>query len=170
VAFWLQVQEYLRRQNGRQGRPFDRLDVSLRRLNSSEAGGYGAAHMQMVFRLPVGMDPYLLEEELRPLARQARLSFAGHEAAYLAPKNTPLVRALLRSIRRCQGDPKFVVKTGTSDMNVVGPVWDCPIAAYGPGDAALDHTPYEHIDLAEFSRAVEVLRGALQEMLFQLAR
>ena len=37
--------------------------------------------------------------------------------------------------------PGFVVKTGTSDMNVVAPIWQCPIVAYGPGDSALDHTP-----------------------------
>ena len=45
--------------------------------------------------------------------------------------------------------PGFVVKTGTSDMNVVGPAWGCPILAYGPGDSALDHTPGEHIALEE---------------------
>ena len=40
-------------------------------------------------------------------------------------------------------------------MNVVGPVWGCPIVAYGPGDSSLDHTPEERIDLGEYLRAVE---------------
>jgi len=29
------------------------------------------------------------------------------------------------------------IKTGTSDMNIVGPIWKCPIVAYGPGDSRL---------------------------------
>jgi LysW-gamma-L-lysine carboxypeptidase len=47
-------------------------------------------------------------------------------------------------------------------MNVVGPAWGCPIAAYGPGDSSLDHTPDEHIDLEEFQLAIDVLVHALE--------
>ncbi len=46
-------------------------------------------------------------------------------------------------------------------MNIVGPAWGCPIVAYGPGDSSLDHTPQEHIELAEFRRAIDVLARAL---------
>jgi LysW-gamma-L-lysine carboxypeptidase len=46
-------------------------------------------------------------------------------------------------------------------MNVVGPVWRCPILAYGPGDSALDHTPNEHLSLEEYARAIDVLEHAL---------
>jgi len=55
-----------------------------------------------------------------------------------------------------------VVKSGTSDMNVVGPAWRCPILAYGPGDSSLDHTPEEHVPLQEYWRAVLVLEEALR--------
>ena len=58
--------------------------------------------------------------------------------------------------------PGFVVKTGTSDMNVVAPVWQCPIVAYGPGDSALDHTPHEHLELDEYWTAVLVLERWLR--------
>ena len=56
------------------------------------------------------------------------------------------------------------MKTGTSDMNVVGPVWGCPILAYGPGDSRLDHTPNEHVSVAEFLRSVEILRSVIDRM------
>jgi LysW-gamma-L-lysine carboxypeptidase len=46
-------------------------------------------------------------------------------------------------------------------MTVVGPVWQCPILAYGPGDASLDHTPEERIVLAEYLRAIDVLTEVL---------
>ena len=33
------------------------------------------------------------------------------------------------------------------------------MVAYGPGDAALDHTPDERIQLAEFRQAIDVLES-----------
>jgi LysW-gamma-L-lysine carboxypeptidase len=72
-----------------------------------------------------------------------------------------LVRAFLAAIRQAGGTPSFTVKSGTSDMNVVAPVWGTPILAYGPGDSSLDHTPQEHILVPEYLRSVEVLAGAL---------
>jgi LysW-gamma-L-lysine carboxypeptidase len=83
---------------------------------------------------------------------------------YRAEKNTALVRAFLSAIRKTGGKPGFLVKTGTSDMNVVGPAWGCPILAYGPGDSALDHTPHEHILISEYKRAVEILATALRTL------
>jgi [amino group carrier protein]-lysine/ornithine hydrolase len=63
--------------------------------------------------------------------------------------------------------PGFGLKTGTSDMNVVGPAWRCPILAYGPGDSALDHTPHEHLSLDEYWQAILVLEGALRGLALQ---
>lgn len=81
--------------------------------------------------------------------------------AYRCEKNTALVRSLLAGVRAAGGTPRFKVKTGTADMNVVGPVWQCQMAAYGPGDSSLDHTPEEHITLAEYGRAIDALARAL---------
>jgi LysW-gamma-L-lysine carboxypeptidase len=47
-------------------------------------------------------------------------------------------------------------------MNVVGPVWNCPIVAYGPGDSQLDHTPNEHVVIEEYLQAIELLRTVLE--------
>ncbi|MEJ2737953.1 MAG: M20/M25/M40 family metallo-hydrolase [Anaerolineae bacterium] len=74
------------------------------------------------------------------------------------------MRAMLRAIRAEGGRPRFKLKTGTSDMNIVGPAWGCPIIAYGPGDSSLDHTPYEHIEIEEYLRAIDVVEGALQTL------
>jgi LysW-gamma-L-lysine carboxypeptidase len=49
-------------------------------------------------------------------------------------------------------------------MNIVGPAWNCPTVAYGPGDSSLDHTPEEHVEIAEFRRGVEVLVRALKTL------
>ena len=52
---------------------------------------------------------------------------------------------------------------------MVAPVWRCPIAAYGPGDSTLDHTPGEHLDLGEFTRSIRVLTNALETLSAELA-
>ena len=49
-------------------------------------------------------------------------------------------------------------------MNIVAPQWGCPAIVYGPGDSSLDHTPDEHLELAEYARAVEVLAAALEKL------
>ena len=79
-------------------------------------------------------------------------------------RQNPLVRSFLHAIRAVDPSvqPGFLVKTGTSDMNVVGPIWKCPIVAYGPGDSALDHTPNEHLSLDEYWQAVLVLEQAVR--------
>jgi LysW-gamma-L-lysine carboxypeptidase len=94
------------------------------------------------------------------------LLFRGYEPAWQSDRNNTLVRSFLGAIRQVDPNerPGFVHKTGTSDMNVVGPIWRCPILAYGPGDSTLDHTPNEHISLDEYWRAVLVLEQALQNL------
>jgi LysW-gamma-L-lysine carboxypeptidase len=76
------------------------------------------------------------------------------------------VRAFLGAVRSVDPavKPGFLVKSGTSDMNVVGPAWQCPILAYGPGDSSLDHTPHEHVSLDEYWQAVLVLEAALRNL------
>jgi LysW-gamma-L-lysine carboxypeptidase len=71
---------------------------------------------------------------------------------------------MLAAIRTNGGQPGFVLKTGTSDMNVVGRYWTCPIVAYGPGDSSLDHTPDEHLPLAEYEKAVRVVRTLIENL------
>jgi [amino group carrier protein]-lysine/ornithine hydrolase len=93
-------------------------------------------------------------------------TFRGWEKPWNGDRNNPLVRSFLASIRQMDpsAQPGFVVKTGTSDMNVVAPIWQCPIVAYGPGDSALDHTPNEHLLLDEFWSAVTILEQALRNL------
>ena len=99
----------------------------------------------------------------RTSATKFDLKFRGYEKAWRGDRNNPLVRSFLAGLRSVEASEKlgFVLKTGTSDMNVVGPVWQCPIVAYGPGDSALDHTPNEHLPLDEYWKAVNVIEQTL---------
>lgn len=169
VAWWLGIQRFAEEFN--RGRPaaFDRLLPSLRDLCSSSDGLYDRVDATVGLRLPLDITREELEQAIRAAAPMApglevTLAFRGYEPAYRASKNTPLVRAFLAAIRERGGRPGFKVKTGTSDMNVVGPAWRCPILAYGPGDSNLDHTPEEHIEISEYLRAIEVLTSALGQL------
>lgn len=92
------------------------------------------------------------------------LAFSGEEQAFQSTRTTLLARVMSRAIRASGGQPTFKLKTGTSDMNVVGPLWGSNIVAYGPGDSRLDHTPGEHIVLSEYLHAIVVLERALREL------
>jgi len=125
--------------------------------------------MNIGLRLPPGANVAALQDQMRARCNGARLSFPDCVPPFQAEKNTPPVRALLRAIRAEGGRPRFKLKTGTSDMNIVGPAWGCPIVAYGPGDSSLDHTPDEHIEIAEFRRGINVLARALETLVIPRA-
>jgi LysW-gamma-L-lysine carboxypeptidase len=162
VAFWNQLTTYADGANhGRSGH-FDTLDPALRVFQTFNEGSSEGVEMNMVLRLPPEMDVDNLKRTMLDWRAGAELSFPGYEPSILAQKNTPLVRALLRAIRAEGGRPRFKLKTGTSDMNVVGRVWDCPMVAYGPGDSNLDHTPEEHVRIDEYRRSINVLARALE--------
>lgn len=85
-------------------------------------------------------------------------------------RRDPVATALRSALLARGHEPRSVVKTGSSDWNVVAPHWACPGAAYGPGDSALDHTPDEHVALDEVVEAAAVLSGALRVMEKRWAR
>ncbi|MBN1874967.1 MAG: [LysW]-lysine hydrolase [Anaerolineae bacterium] len=169
VRFWNSVRRYAGAYNqaafmqGRRGR-FHTLDPALRDLHTYSDGLNDHVEMKIVVRLPPDFDPDELQEKMDVWGSEAKLTFRGSDPAYQSDKNIPPVRALLRAIRAEGGKPSFKLKTGTSDMNTVGPVWECPMVAYGPGDSSLDHTPHEHIEIDEFRRGIAVLSRTLETL------
>jgi LysW-gamma-L-lysine carboxypeptidase len=161
VAVWNHLVTYAAGHNDGRSGHFDTLDPALSDFRTYGDGLYDGADMKIVLRLPPGLRPGALQEQISRWCNGARLTFYPADPPFQAEKNTPLVRAMLRAIRGEGGRPRFKLKTGTSDMNIVGPAWGCPIVAYGPGDSSLDHTPEEHVEIEEFRRAVDVLAHAL---------
>lgn len=160
VTYWERARAYTGSVNTGRNSLFEQLDASLRDIHSEQDGVYGHARATLGFRLPPDITPEMVVEALQP-QDGATIRAYGAERAFRAERDTPLSRALRGAIRAHGGQPKFLYKTGTADMNVVGPAWNCPIVAYGPGDSTLDHTPNEHIDLDEYRRAIDVLAEAL---------
>jgi [amino group carrier protein]-lysine/ornithine hydrolase len=164
VGFWNAVCEHCAARNHDKTLLFDQLIPSLRAISSGSDGLADWATLTIGIRLPPELDPDALAADLAGYADGGLLQFRGGCPAYRADKNNPLVRGFLKGVRATGGTPGFLLKTGTSDMNVVGPAWGCPILAYGAGDSSLDHTPDEHVVIAEYLRAIDVLEVALSEV------
>jgi LysW-gamma-L-lysine carboxypeptidase len=167
VAVWNRVQAWAETFNEGRERLFDQVIPTLRGFSSSQGNYSGTATLQIGVRLPQDLAPPDWYDQLKEIASEvgAKLHPTGYPiAAYRTERNSPLVQAFLGGIRSAGGQPGFVVKTGTADLNIVAPVWGCPAVAYGPGDSSLDHTPDEHISLNAYHRAVCVLKAVLQRL------
>jgi LysW-gamma-L-lysine carboxypeptidase len=164
VAYWQQVVAYAAAFNADQERQFDRLDPSLRQIVSSDDGLFETVTMSIGLRLPPGLDVAALQAQVQAWAGAATVTTRGLELAVSAGRRNPLTSSFLAAIRAAGAKGAFVVKTGTSDMNVLARHFDCPIAAYGPGDSALDHTPEERINLDEYLRACRVVQGVVERL------
>ncbi|MBI3742299.1 MAG: [LysW]-lysine hydrolase [Chloroflexi bacterium] len=164
VEFWNRVTEYAAEFNRDKTRAVDKLDPSLRYVRTDDDGFVDRVMMRIGVRVPVGLTIGDVEKEIGQFVNGARVEFSSEEEPFRAEKNNALVRAFLGAIRAEGGAPAFTLKTGTADMNIVGPIWKCPIVAYGPGDSTLDHTPNEHLDLQEYERAIDVLSRVLENL------
>ncbi len=185
VDLWNWVTAHAAEHNVGKDKAFEQLSPSLRRfITSTTDDMHDTVDAQFAWRLPVGFDAGAFMKAIEAQAigpsrlRQGyggqagdqaiktafRLSFRGHEQAWRGDRTNALVKSFLGGLRSVAPAEKlgFVLKTGTSDMNVVAPVWRCPIVAYGPGDSSLDHTPNEHLDLDEYWKAVNVLEQTLR--------
>ncbi|GHF49854.1 LysW-gamma-L-lysine carboxypeptidase [Deinococcus metalli] len=160
---WFRVRAWAGR-TAEEGGIFDAVQATIQDLQAVNDGVTQRASGTFGLRLPPRIAPGEAEETVLELLRDlldVRVTFTGHESAVRHPKDNALTRAMRVAIRAQGGTPVFKVKTGTSDMNVVAELWPAPTVAYGPGDSALDHTPDERVDLAEYDRAVAVLTAAL---------
>jgi LysW-gamma-L-lysine carboxypeptidase len=160
-AFWQAVTAHAAAYNAERPRMFEQLSPSLRHMHSERGPFTQKATLTVGFRLPPKINLDNLETTMQALAGDAVLRFESREVAFHGSKRTPLARAFIQALTEEGVRPLFKVKSGTSDMNVVGPTWNCPILAYGPGDSSLDHTPNEHIHISAYLQAIEVLTRVL---------
>ena len=166
IAAWDAIVKWTREFNTSRSLVFEQLNPTLRAMESDSNGLREHAQLQVTFRLPEDLVVSDLHAKVHQLigAGIKVEALPGAVSAYRAPKNTTLVRSALAAIRAEGGTPRFVVKTGTSDMNIVAPAWGCQTIAYGAGDSSLDHTPEERISLTEFQHSIVVLRNILEHL------
>jgi [amino group carrier protein]-lysine/ornithine hydrolase len=165
VEVWLKIKGYVDSFNADKPKAFDKLLPTLRGMDSSSDDFEQWARLKVGVRLPVDVSPKDWYAKLNEIANGEIVEPTGFAIpAWECEKNTVLVRAFLSGIRSQGGEPRFVYKTGTADLNIVAPVWRCPTVVYGPGDSAMDHRPNEHINLDEYNKAVNLLSVTLAKL------
>ncbi|MET9508003.1 M20/M25/M40 family metallo-hydrolase [Streptomyces flavidovirens] len=159
------VQDYLRGLSPEQDDPiaFGVAAGTLIRLH----GDLARAEAFLTCRVPPGFDFAALERFARGRPH-TRIWVDERVPGVTRPRADPVVSQLRAAIAAQGARPTLKRKAGTSDMNTLDP-WGVPMAAYGPGDAHLDHTTDEHIPLADLYRAIDVLALALPRLASQLA-
>ena len=170
VDVWLKIKAYVDSFNVDKQKVFDKLLLTLRGMDSDSNDFEQWARLKVGVRLPVDVSPedwYQILHETLKVSETFRVLIEPTGFAVPAwgcEKNTQLVRCFLSGIRSQGGEPRFVYKTGTADLNIVAPVWKCPAVVYGPGDSSLDHTPNEHVNLDDYQKAVDVLSAVLEKL------
>jgi len=173
IQAWLRIKEYVDSFNVAKQKVFDKLLLTLRGMESDSNDFEQWARLKVGVRLSVDVTPDDWYEILNKTVKDFEAFTVLIEPtgfpipAWACEKNTQLVRAFLSGIRSQGGEPRFVYKTGTADLNIVAPVWDCPALVYGPGDSSLDHTPNEHILFADYEQSVQVLYTSLKRVVNQ---
>ncbi len=144
--------------------PFRSLSLKVVGLFASPDADPEEARLLLDLRLPPGVST---SDALALLPRGAD-GPAVRQLVRIEPAEVPrgnaAARALARAVRAEGGEPTLYRKSGTSDLNVVVPVWKVPAAAYGPGDSRLDHTDREAISVQELRRGAAVLTRAFDEL------
>lgn len=161
VAWWNELARRAEEFNAPYERQWDKLLPSLISLQSGSNGLCTWCTADVSLRLPPTVEPAEALDLVQAIDPMAAVSVSGSVAAWQSPRTDPLARTFSAALRARGVQPALVLKTGTADMNIVGPRWRCPIVTYGPGDAALDHTPDEHLILDEYLRSIDVLEDVL---------
>lgn len=165
LELWVRIKASAESFNANRPKVFDKLLLTLREMDSGSNDFEQWARLKVGVRLPMDVSPDDWYGKLNEVANDALVEPTGFAVpAWRCEKNTQLVRAFLSAIRSQGGEPRFVYKTGTADLNIVAPVWKCPALVYGPGDSSLDHTPNENINLEEYMKAVQILSQTLNRL------
>ena len=119
--------------------------IAIMEMEGHEAGKRSAS-ITMDLRTPIGAQ----QDELELRLRETAAAFGvGLKVIEYVP-------------------PHEVHKQGTCDFNVLS-TWGCPMGAFGPGDSKYDHSSNEQIEIKEFLRGVEVVKGALPKIMAAIA-
>jgi LysW-gamma-L-lysine carboxypeptidase len=124
-------------------------------------GGITHARAEVSCRIPRDFEAEPFITKALEAAAGGRVTVIEHLPAVRTSRGAPLVKVFSEAVRRHAGPVSVKVKLGTSDMNILAPHWQVAAVAYGPGDAALDHTSEEHVSLSEYLLAIDVLADAL---------
>lgn len=140
---------------------FDQTTLRITDLQTTTASASEQAQASIDVRFP-GQPPDL--EEAANLDASIQVQTLEAMPGVRSEPRSSLATAFRGTLRGREVEPRTVLKTGTSDWNILAQAWRCPGLAYGPGDPELDHTPDEHIEISAILEAAEVVQESLQRL------
>lgn len=152
---------------------FDGVQARLDHLSSRTDHLHDVAAAEFNLRIPWGRfaDDAAARLEARGRTQDVEVEIRETVEPAQSGRANSLVAAYVQALRRRGSTVRFTRKSGTSDFALLQAKFPgIPILAYGPGDAALDHTPHERLPLDELRTAIEVHRSALATLPTLLAR
>ncbi|WP_440065684.1 M20/M25/M40 family metallo-hydrolase [Streptosporangium sp. OZ121] len=157
-----QMVDVLSRLRDEIGRADSQALVAVLGIHAVNGGDVQLGETVVDVRVPPTLDLEHLVELVRRVAGPVVVEVLRATPGVVTSRTSPLVKAFSRAFREEGVAPRFLAKKGSSDMNTLATTWrGVPMVAYGAGDAALDHTPDEHLDAEEFRRARTVLSRAV---------
>jgi LysW-gamma-L-lysine carboxypeptidase len=152
--------------SGRDASVFESVTVKPVMVDAgTEPGGNAVtATVDCQFRIPPGTDADEIEATVDAVTNRGVVEFGDAIPPHIASPRSELGRVFRTAIRQAGGDPSLLRKTGTADANLYDAAWNCPVATYGPGDSTLDHSPDEHLVLADYDRAIAVLESVASDL------
>jgi [amino group carrier protein]-lysine/ornithine hydrolase len=156
------VKEFAGRHAG--ASPFRSLTAKVVGVDSTGRAGTETVRTVLDLRIPPGLTAREVRHGLPTEPGRPEIVERVHVDPIEVERTNPVVLALVHGIRAGGARPTIWRKAGTSDLNLVLPAWKVPGAAYGPGDAKLDHTDREELSETELRRSIAVLASAFREL------
>ncbi len=126
------------------------------------------------FRIPPPISSIMLLKEIEKIVKEytktlkdVTIDLKIDDACepFETDKHSILVNALNWGIRKVRRKSATLLrKTGTGDMNLFGRSLSIPIVTYGAGDAKLDHTQYEYVNIDEYVDSIQVYCESLRKL------
>jgi LysW-gamma-L-lysine carboxypeptidase len=144
--------------------PFRSLSAKIVSVESTGRAGEETVRVVIDLRIPPGLTAREVRRSLPAEPGRPEIVERVEVDPIEVDRTNPVVLAISAGIRDAGQRPTLWRKAGTSDLNLVLPTWRVPGAAYGPGDARLDHTDREELSEAELRRSIAVLSGAFRAL------
>jgi LysW-gamma-L-lysine carboxypeptidase len=150
--------------------PYNAVTACLIKMTGGKKGSTvpSESEMQIDMRVPPRLTSAQIFSDVQNIVKrfqqdnpkvETKLMVEDSNEPFEADTTSPLVRALSFAIRKVRHKrPVLLRKTGTGDMNILGPAMNIPIVTYGPGDSHLDHTKNENIEISEYLDGIEIYK------------
>ena len=168
INFWNQLREKMSESPFLGKTRFFSVEPNITLLKGGTATNIlpDACEIDIDIRFPSGIHSSLIVKEIDNIAiklletsnAEIQYDILSQIEGFRADKNSEIAGALKKAIEDITGtEAKFLRKSGTNFMAILGKELQIPVISYGPGDSHLDHTPNEHIDVKEYLKSIDVL-------------